>query len=175
MRLSRAAILGTLLGLALILSSCGGDGKGAAEQSSSKARTSGSNAGPDAGAAAASSLGSKACRHQLGGFVDSLSGLRRKLARGLSYDDYLKEVRGIRSLYSRIDPEAVAAGCLLVGGAPSERAFNLYIAAANAWGNCLATVACDTGSIEPRLQRKWALAARELTVAGQGLGFERAG
>lgn len=95
--------------------------------------------------------------------------LRDELARGLDYDGYLGEVRATRVVYAAIDPERVPAGCLLASGGPAERAFNLYIDAANAWGDCLATVTCDTGEVEPRLQRQWALAARQLSLAQRGM------
>jgi hypothetical protein len=166
MRLSSAAAIAILLGLALILSACGKDGTSAVDRPAGTV----SNTSPSepVGQAAA-----KAC-HQLRGFNGAMSTLRDELARGLSYDYYLREVRSVRSLYARIDVDELSAGCLLATGGPAERAFNLYIDAANAWGDCLATVSCDTRSIEPELQRKWALAARRLAVAQRGLRPARA-
>ncbi|HEU4736706.1 MAG TPA: hypothetical protein VFS48_06745 [Solirubrobacterales bacterium] len=98
-----------------------------------------------------------------------MSALRDELARGLSYEDYLREVQSVRSLYRDIEAGKLTVGCLLASGGPAERAFNLYIDAANTWGDCLATVSCSTRSIEPQLQRKWALAAHQLAVAQRGL------
>jgi hypothetical protein len=161
MRLSSAAIVGILLGLALTLGACGEDGTSAAGKPTSTASTS--------SAPTPKKVRTVRTCHQLRGFVGSMSGLRDKLARGLSYDDYLREVQSVRSLYSEIEADKLTVGCLLVSGGPAERAFNLYIDAANAWGDCLATVACNTRSIEPGLQRKWALAAQQLVVARQGL------
>jgi hypothetical protein len=161
MRLSSAAIVGILLGLALMMSACGEDGTSAAGKPASTASTRSAPAPKKARAV-------RACR-QLRGFVGSMSALRDKLARGLSYDDYLREVQSVRSLYSEIEAGKLTAGCLLLSGGPAERAFNLYIEATNIWGDCLATVSCNTRSIEPRLQRKWALAAHQLTVARRGL------
>jgi hypothetical protein len=161
MRPSSATIVGIALGLALMLSACGGDGTTAAGES---AKTTNSISTPRPSAAPAPS----SCR-QLRPFVGSMAKLRDTLARGLSYDDYLREVQGVRSIYARIDADKLAAGCLLTTGGPAERTLNLYIDATNTWGDCLATVSCSTRSIEPRLQRKWALAARRLTVAEQGL------
>lgn len=160
MRLSSAAIVGILLGLALISSGCGEDGTSAAGKPVSTVST-GSAPAPRKARAI------RTC-HQLRGFIGSMSVLRDKLARGLSYDEYLREVQSVRSLYSDIEAAKLTAGCLLASGGPAERAFNLYIEAANAWGDCLATVSCNTRSIEPRLQRKWALAAHQVTVARQG-------
>lgn len=159
MRLSRAATVGTLLGLALILGSCGGDGTTATERPTR----------PSPAASKAAPGRSAACRAQLSGFVDSMARLRDELARGLDYDGYLGEVRATRVVYAAIRPERIPAGCLFAAAGPAERAFNLYIDAANAWGDCLATVTCDTREVEPRLQRSWALAARRLSLAQRGL------
>jgi len=161
MRLSSAATVGILLGLALMLSACGEDGSTAADRPASTVSTS-SVPTPTRPTPV------RACR-QLRGFIGAMVGVRDKLARGLSYDDYLGEVQSVRSLYREIEAGKLALGCLLASGGPGERAFNLYIDAANAWGDCLATASCDTRSIEPRLQRKWALAAHQLTVAQRGL------
>ena len=45
------------------------------------------------------------CQSQLGGFVGSMDGLRRRLAVGVTYDQYVAEVRGIRSTYGEIPTE----------------------------------------------------------------------
>ncbi|MFP5389139.1 MAG: hypothetical protein ACLGG5_07550 [Thermoleophilia bacterium] len=108
------------------------------------------------------------CR-RLRPFLGSMAKLRDDLARGLSYDDYLREVQQVRAAYARLDADKLTAGCLLASGGPAERAVNLYIDATNAWGDCLATVSCDTHSVEPKLQRKWARAAHQLAAAQQGL------
>ncbi|HEX4465492.1 MAG TPA: hypothetical protein VH042_12720 [Solirubrobacterales bacterium] len=161
MRLSSVATVGILLGLALILSSCGEDGTTAADRPASTTDT---RPSPPSHAASARS----SCR-QLRPFLGSMVKLRDDLARGLSYDEYLREVQRVRSVYARIDADKLSAGCLLAGGGPAERALNLYIDATNTWGDCLATVSCNTRSIEPKLQRKWALAAHQLASAQQGL------
>lgn len=109
------------------------------------------------------------CRRQLRGFFGSLARLRDDLARGLSYEDYLPRVKGTRTVYARTRTGKLTAPCLLASAGPSERAFNLYIDAANAWGDCLASVSCSTHSIEPKLQRKWAFASHHLAVAEKGL------
>jgi hypothetical protein len=161
MRLSSTATVGILLGLALMLSACGEDGTTAADKTASTAKT--TSVPPPHAAPARNS-----CR-RLRPFLGSMVKLRDDLARGLSYDDYLREVQGVRAVYARIDADKLTAGCLFAGGGPAERALNLYIDATNTWGDCLATVSCNTHSVEPKLQRKWALAARQLTTAQQGL------
>lgn len=161
MRLSSAATVGILLGLALLLSACGEDGTTAADGPTSAGDT---TSVPSPNTATRSS-----CR-RLRPFLGSMAKLRDALARGLNYDDYLREVQGVRAIYARIDADKLNAGCLLAGGGPAERAFNLYIDATNTWGDCLASVSCSTRAIEPKLQRKWARAAHELTTAERGLG-----
>lgn len=161
MRLSSAATVGILLGLALILGGCGEDGSTAADHPTNNTSIT--------SASTQTRPSSVQTCNQLRGFIGSMAALRDKLARGLSYDDYLGEVQGVRSLYREIDSDKVTLGCLLASGAPAERSFNLYIDAANAWGDCLATVSCDTRSIEPQLQRKWALAAHQIALAQRGL------
>jgi hypothetical protein len=167
MRLSAVATLGIALGLSLVLSSCGSDGGPAASGSPSAASTTSTLAPTKVTDVPAEAR--RACRHELGPFVASLITLRDDLARGLSYDDYLARVRGTRAIYAKVRPKRVPAGCLVASGGPAERAFNLYIDAANAWGDCLATATCNTRSIEPRLQRKWALAEHRLALAQRGL------
>ena len=160
MRLSSAAIVGILLGLALMLSACGEDGTTAADKPASTTQT--------ASAPPAHATVRDSCR-QLRPFVGSMASLRDDLARGLSYDDYLREVQHVRTVYARIDADMLSAGCLLASGGAAERALNLYIDATNTWGDCLATVSCNTRSVEPKLQHKWALAADQVTTAQQGL------
>ena len=98
-----------------------------------------------------------------------MSSLRASLARGLSYEDYLHAVRHLRSDYDGIDAHKLPIGCLLISGTPAERAFNLYIDATNAWGDCLATASCETATIEPRLQHKWTQASAQLSRAQRTL------
>lgn len=160
MRLSAATAVAILLSLALTFGACGEDGTTAAGRPASTVST--------APAAKPPARAARAC-HRLRGFIGSMSALRDELARGLSYEDYLREVQSVRSLYRDIEAGKLTVGCLLASGGPAERAFNLYIDAANTWGDCLATVSCSTRSIEPQLQRKWALAAHQLAVAQRGL------
>jgi hypothetical protein len=160
MRFSLAATVGALLGLALILSACGGERAASADKPESGVS--------DTVAEKPASIG-RTCRRQLHGFLAAMDALRTDLARGLSYRDYLGEVRGVRAAYGRIPAGQLAVGCLLASGGPAERAFNFYIDAANTWGECLTTASCDTTVVEPALQRKWALASARLSLAQRGL------
>ncbi len=163
MRLSLVATVLAALSLALVLSACGEDRTAAADGSAGTSRAATAKR-PSPHPAAHG-----ACRQELRGFLAAMGSLRTRLARGLSYEDYLREVRQLRSAYDRIDAARLPIGCLLASGTPAERAFNLYVDAANAWGDCLATASCETAAIEPRLQHSWARASAQLTRAQRGL------
>ena len=115
--------------------------------------------------AAAGSL----CQSQLGGFVGSMDSLRRRLAVGVTYDQYVNEVHAIRSTYNRIPTGEVEIDCLGAVGSPAEKAFNRYIEAANDWGDCVSELGCESETVEPVLQRRWRIAAHFLTEAREGL------
>jgi hypothetical protein len=168
MRLSAAVIVGILLSLALAFSSCGEDGSSIAGDPAGTVGTA-ADVSKSASPASQAKLPGNSCRSQLRGFIGSMATLRDDLARGLSYEDYLPRVKSTRTVYARIRAGKLTAPCLLASGGLSERAFNLYIDAANAWGDCLATVTCSTRSIEPKLQRKWTLASHHLAGAEKGL------
>ncbi|HEU5063549.1 MAG TPA: hypothetical protein VFT79_10430 [Solirubrobacterales bacterium] len=113
--------------------------------------------------------GGDLCQSQLGSFVGSLDGLRRRLAVGVTYDQYVAEVRGIRSTYGEIPTGKLRFDCLTRVATPSEKAFNRYIEGANDWGECVSELGCGTATIEPVLQRRWRIASRFLTEARDGL------
>ena len=110
------------------------------------------------------------CQSQLGGFVGSMDGLRRRLAVGVTYDQYVAEVRGIRSTYGEIPTRKLQIDCLTLVAAPGEKAFNRYIEGANDWGECVSRLGCGTETIEPVLQRRWRIASHFLSEAQDGLG-----
>jgi len=109
------------------------------------------------------------CQAQLGGFVASMDSLRRRLAVGVTFDQYLAEVRGIRSTYLEIPTGRVELGCLDAVGTPAEKAFNRYIEAANDWGDCVSESGCSSETVEPVLQRHWRIASHFLGEADDGL------
>jgi hypothetical protein len=104
----------------------------------------------------------RACPTELSRFTDSLQRLRRRLVAGLTYDEYVGAVRALRSEYAAIPVDAVAPACLVATGAPSERAFDVYVEAANRWGECLSEPGCDASTVEAPLQAEWHLAGRQL-------------
>jgi hypothetical protein len=109
------------------------------------------------------------CQSQLGSFVASMDSLRRRLAVGVTYDQYVAEVEGIHSTYRKIPIDQVEIGCLSAVGEPAEKAFNRYIEAANEWGDCVSETGCSSTTVEPVLQRRWRIASHFLTEADEGL------
>lgn len=109
------------------------------------------------------------CQSQLGSFVGSMDGLRRRLAVGVTYDQYVAEVRGIRSTYGKIPVDALQVDCLSLVATPAEKAFNRYIEGANEWGECVSELGCGTTEIEPVLQRRWRIASHFVSEAEGGL------
>lgn len=109
------------------------------------------------------------CQSQLGSFVGSMDGLRRRLAAGVTYDQYVNEVHAIHSTYRDVPVDAVEIDCLNAVGAPAEKAFNRYIEAADDWGECVSELGCGSATVEPTLQRRWRIASHLLSKAEDGL------
>lgn len=135
---------------ALALSACGGNGAATAENAVT------AQPGQQAERAVA---GQGPCPAGVMAFVDSLDRLRRRLAIGLSYEQYAAEVKALAASYGRLPIDRLALACLATTGTPAERAFDKYVDATNAWGACLADASCATATIEPVLQRKWRVAS----------------
>ena len=160
---------------ALTLAACGG-GSGSATSSSSArespAATGDGGAKPkmrkEQGAPRHAPAGDL-CQSQVGGFLGSMDSLRRRLAVGVTYEQYIDEVHGVRSTYRDVPVGDLQLDCLNAVGGPSEKAFNRYIEAANDWGDCISEVGCGSATVEPVLQQRWRVAAHYLAEARQGL------
>jgi hypothetical protein len=160
-----------LLGV-LALAGCGGSGSSATGSdivTSDQAVTTTVKPRPGNGGRAPRPTAGGSCQSQLGSFVASMDSLRRRLAVGLTYDEYVAEVRGIRSTYEKIPIDRVELDCLRPVGTPAEQAFNRYIKAANDWGECVSEAGCSSASVEPVLQRRWRVASHFLSAADAGL------
>lgn len=174
MRSGPIAATAALLSLALILPGCGEEGtatgSGIRESTSAPAAP----PSPAKGGASASkptrSAAAKRCGAELGDFLDSIESLGNTLAVGLDYEQYLGSVNRVRASYSSVVADRLGIVCLSRVAAPAEGALNTYIAAANEWGDCLASSSCDPESIEPKLQREWERASDQLGRARAGLG-----
>jgi hypothetical protein len=157
----RLPLAACLLGVALafVASGCGEESTAAGERDG--ARRPAQTKSADRPAERAATAG---CPKRLDAFVNSLDALRRQLAVGLAYDDYVARVKDLRASYEEIPVDRLTFDCL-ASGTPAEQALNKHIDAANAWGECLADAACTTETIEPVLQRKWRIASRYVSEA----------
>lgn len=180
----RPLLVGCAVLIALLAVGCGGGGSNATvpatvasgegdrfHDSGPSGNTKGGN---DAGKSGQSGDGGHVpagdlCQSQLGSFVGSMDGLRRRLAVGVTYDQYVAEVRGIRSTYGEIPTDRLQIDCLAAVATPGEKAFNRYIEAANDWGECVSELGCGSAEIEPALQRRWRIASHFLSEAEEGL------
>jgi hypothetical protein len=154
----RLSLLGCLLAGAgaLLLPGCGGDDAAMAGSTATTRPEQQASGGAPAG---------RPCPAPVDAFVGSLETLRRQLAIGLSYEQYAAKVKGLRGNYDELPVDRLTIACLTTTGTPAERAFDKYVDATNAWGECLADAACATATIEPVLQRKWRRASGFLAEA----------
>jgi hypothetical protein len=155
--------------VALLLSGCGGGGSDGAETTIATVTGEAVTTVPQRPIPRHEKPAAGPCQIQLGSFVASMDSLRRRLAAGVTYDQYVAEVRGIRSTYKKIPIERVEIDCLDAVGTPAEKAFNRYIEAANDWGDCVSEVGCGSETVEPLLQRRWRIASHFLSKADDGL------
>ncbi len=157
---TRLCLLGCGLFAALAPVGCGGGETGTA---------SGHDTATQAQGKAVSETAGKRCQGQVGGFIGSMDSLRRRLAVGLAYEQYVDEVEGVRAAYRRIPTDELQVDCLTTVGTPAEKGFNQYIDAANDWGECVGEAGCESATVEPVLQGKWRVASRFLSRAHRGL------
>jgi hypothetical protein len=170
---ARLQLAGCTLLVAVLLSGCGGGGSDTAGTTATVASDPASTV-PKQPSSAGGKKQHKAsaadpCQAQLGSFVASMDSLRRRLAVGVTYDQYVAEVRGIRSTYRKIPTRQIEVDCLASVGTPAEQAFNRYIEAANDWGKCVSEAGCSSETVEPVLQRRWRIASHFLSEADAGL------
>jgi hypothetical protein len=160
MRVSGAGIVACVaLGLGSSLFGCGGgDGSGEREATVRAAPSGPAQARPAA---------ANGCGRDLTRFIRSLDGLRDQLAVGLTYDQYLENVKNLQRAYRAIPVAGEPVRCVVGAGVPAERALNQHIEAANAWGDCLAE-SCELPSVEPEIKRRWARASVLITDAQEG-------
>jgi hypothetical protein len=169
---ARLTLAGCALLAAAVLAGCGGGGSdptGSATVAGRPATTTNDNAGNDRQEKEPRPGAGGPCQTRLGSFVASMDSLRRRLAVGLTYDQYVAEVRGIGSTYRKIPIDQVEIACLTAVGTPGEQAFNRYIEAANDWGDCVSEAGCSSATVEPVLQRRWRIASHFLSGADEGL------
>ncbi len=88
---------------------------------------------------------------------------------GVSYEQYVSELGTVRSSYERLPVDKLDLACASGPASSVEESFDGYLAAANAWGNCVSDRGCETSALEPELRRKWRLAAKQLAEAEKAL------
>ena len=160
---------GWALLVALLLSGCGGGGSDGALPTAATVTSDPVTTVPKQPVSRHGKPAAGPCQIQLGSFVASMDSLRRRLAVGVTFDQYVAEVRGIRSTYKKIPSGRVEIDCLAAVGTPAEKAFNRYIEAANDWGECVSEAGCSSETVEPVLQRRWRIASHFLSAADEGL------
>ncbi len=155
-----------LAALALALPGCGGGASAAPDKADAKPQSaaatvapSGENDSSGGGDPTATTAHCPASVHE---FATGLAKLRRRLVGGLTYAEYVSAVKRLRENYAAIAVDRLSPACLIATGTPAERAFDVYIEAANAWGECLSEPGCDAGDVEASLQAEWKLASRQL-------------
>lgn len=161
-----AAGCAALAALALLLPGCGGGAPAAAPEKAGA--QSGSGAGPAVPGAGRPESGGDSpaaalrCPASLQRFAAGLEQLRHRLVAGLTYAEYVGTVKRLRRGYEAIAVDRLSPSCLVATGTPAERAFDIYVEAANTWGQCLSEPGCDAGDVEAPLQAEWKLASRQL-------------
>ena len=131
--------------LAIALPACGGgDGEGSGDRAGTVAGVSASPQaeGTEPGAAPVpaapnAELGEGRCQSQLAGFLGSMDRLRDALVVGVTYKQYVAELKAVRGAYERLPVKRLGFACIGDAGDPAERGFNEYIVAGNAWGDCV--------------------------------------
>jgi hypothetical protein len=157
-----APLLAAALALAFALPACGSESSAAPEPSTAPAPepSSGETLPTEAPVAAATG-----CGPQLTGFLEALEHLRRNLAIGVSYEQYVAELGTVRRTYEQVPVAELDLACVSGPARSAERSFDGYLAAANTWGDCVSDPECATAELEPKLQHKWRAAAAQLAAA----------
>lgn len=155
--------------LALALPGCGSEAPAASQPAGSTTTGSTRTHAEVQGAPAGKPTASATCSAQLSGFLDQLEHLRRSLVIGVSYEQYVSELGTVRRSYEQIPVGELGLACVAGAANNAEQSFDGYLAAANAWGDCVSERGCETSALEPELRRKWRLAASHLADARNAL------
>lgn len=91
------------------------------------------------------------CEEALTDFQDELEELDSRLAVGLPYDEYSRQVGTIRVAYDQLSVDSLEFDCLDVA-LPLEDALQDFAKAGSIWGDCIEDFDCDVDSIDPDLQ-----------------------
>ena len=151
--------------MALALPACGSQAPASPEPSAARTTLSSGETIPGTQPTAAPT----ACARGLTGLVEQLEHLRRSLVIGVSYEQYVSELGTVRRSYERVPVGKLDLACVSGPATSAEESFDGYLAAANDWGDCVSQSGCETASLEPKLQRRWLVAAKLLAEARRAL------
>jgi hypothetical protein len=154
-----------LIILALALSACGSGSSTTTSVTVSEKTVRSEETAPATTKPVKQAATGEACEARLGDFLDRMNDLRQSLLAGLSYDEYVVRVRAIRDAYEAVPVDKLGADCVTGPAAKAEDAFNQYLRAANAWGECAATAGCAASEVEGKLQKRWKQASSKLDAA----------
>ncbi len=107
------------------------------------------------------------CADDLRPVLDALEQMDARLDVGLNRSQYGDRMGDISVAYNRLDATTLVgkgAGCIATA-VLLEEAFNEYIQANTAWGDCIASSSCSMDSVQPKLQRHWSTASGKLASA----------
>ncbi|MGH2936981.1 MAG: hypothetical protein ACRDPE_02550 [Solirubrobacterales bacterium] len=161
----RTPLLPAAIVMVLALASCGGGRSSTQSTSAAEKTVKARESKPVATKSPKGGGQADACRARLGNFLDRMNDLRQSLLAGLSYDEYVVRVRAVRDAYEAVPVDKLGAACVTGPAAKAEDAFNQYLRAANAWGECAATAGCAASEVEGKLQHRWKLASKSLEGA----------
>jgi hypothetical protein len=163
--LYRTGLLPAAIVIVLALASCGGGGSSTQSTSVAEKTVKARESKPVATKSPKGSGKDAACQARLGNFLDRMNDLRQSLLAGLSYDEYVVRVRAVRDAYEAVPVDKLGGACVTGPAGKAEDAFNQYLRAANAWGECAATAGCAASEVEGKLQHRWKLASKSLEAA----------
>jgi hypothetical protein len=163
--LYRTGPLPAVIAMVLALGACGGGASGTQSTSVAEKTVKARESKPVATKSPEASGKDDACQARLGDFLDRMNDLRQSLLAGLSYEEYVLRVRAVRDAYDAVPVGDLGAACVTGPAVKAEDAFNQYLRAANAWGECAATAGCAASEVEGKLQHRWKLAAKNLDAA----------
>jgi hypothetical protein len=160
--LYRTGLLPAVIVTVLALAACGGGGSSSSTRPLDMIVRASEPTGKETLKETATNSG---CQARLGDFLDRMNDLRQSLLAGLSYEEYVLRVRAVRDAYEAVPVDKLGAACVTGPAVKAEGAFNQYLRAANAWGECAATSGCAASEVEGKLQHRWKLASKSLDAA----------
>ena len=109
------------------------------------------------------------CEEQLGQLLKEIQEMDSRLAVGLAYAEYGRQVGNIRVAYDVVPFRKLGLACVGDVGKPLEDAMNSYSSAGDRWNDCITDFSCKQDSIDPLLQADWLDASSDLRRAQSGL------